>query len=34
VIEGKGFSEVGSISRRGVGVMGVEGDGNLNDKVD
>jgi hypothetical protein len=34
VIEGNGFSDVESISGRGEGVMGVEGDGNSNDKVD
>jgi hypothetical protein len=34
VIEGKGFSGVGSISGRGEGVIGVEGDRNLNDKLD
>jgi hypothetical protein len=34
VIEGKGFNEVGSISGRGEGVIGVEGDRNSNDEVD
>jgi hypothetical protein len=34
VIEEKGFSDVGSISGRGEGVMGVEGDRNSNDEVD
>jgi hypothetical protein len=34
VIEGNGFSEVGSISGRGEGVIGVEGDENLNDELD
>jgi hypothetical protein len=34
VIEGNGFSEVGSISGRGEGVIGVKGDGNSNDELD
>jgi hypothetical protein len=34
VIEGNGFSDVGSISGRGEGVIRVEGDGNSNGEVD
>jgi hypothetical protein len=34
VIEGNGFSKVGRMSGRGEGVIGVEGDGNSNDKED
>jgi hypothetical protein len=34
VMEGKRFSNVGSISGRGEGVIGVEGDGNSNGEVD
>jgi hypothetical protein len=34
VIEGKGFNDVGSISGRGEGVIGVEEGRNSNDEVD
>jgi hypothetical protein len=33
-MEGKGFSDVGSINGRGEGVIGVKGGGNSNDEVD